>query len=100
MSRVKAFSRGFFQGRWYEPFVCEYDASGRVIDVGEERDEGIEIDPRVWIQSLPNGHSHCFQFAILGLTEFVERGGDDFWAWRKALFDCTGGTITSNIIQV
>lgn len=93
MSHYRGFSRGFWGGRWYEPLICEYDDLGRVLSIGDRYpSEGgaehseVTIDPRTFIQSPPNGHSHCFQFAIVGLTEVIDHGGDDFWAWRASMY--------------
>ena len=62
MSALRGFVRGFWGGRWYEPFICNYDDVGRIIHVSDTLTQEITLDPRTFIQSLPNGHSHCFQF--------------------------------------
>src|SRR6056297_1135949 len=36
-----------------------------------------------------NAHSHAFQRAIRGRTEYVsiDRQADDFWSWREAMYE-------------
>ncbi len=34
---------------------------------------------------MPNGHSHAFQRALVGLGEKTH-GGDDFWSWRALMY--------------
>ncbi|MEB2312704.1 MAG: formimidoylglutamate deiminase [Sorangiineae bacterium] len=38
------------------------------------------------LPGMPNLHSHAFQRAIAGLTEYAGPGGDDFWSWRDAMY--------------
>lgn len=33
-----------------------------------------------------NVHSHCFQRAMAGMTEYRARGRDDFWSWRELMY--------------
>jgi formimidoylglutamate deiminase len=86
MTHVRGFAKGFFNGQWYEPFICEYDYLGHVLQISDQAPSDITIDLRTFVQSPPNGHSHCFQFAMLGLTEFTDDTGDDFWAWRASMY--------------
>lgn len=38
------------------------------------------------IPGMPNLHSHAFQRAFAGLAEKRSADGDDFWAWREAMY--------------
>ncbi len=49
-----------------------------------------EIDEEVrgWaVPGFQNAHSHAFQFAMAGLTEFLGKAlSDDFWSWRQKMY--------------
>ena len=38
------------------------------------------------VPGLVNAHSHAFQRAIAGLTEYSSQSGDDFWSWRDRMY--------------
>ena len=38
------------------------------------------------IPSMPNVHSHAFQRAAAGITEYKNRRGEDFWSWRHTIY--------------
>src|SRR5882757_8334581 len=38
------------------------------------------------IVGLPNVHSHAFQRAMAGLTEFAGAQADNFWSWREWMY--------------
>ena len=41
------------------------------------------------LPGFQNAHSHAFQYAMAGLAEVhdVSHTSDDFWSWRKAMYD-------------
>ena len=38
------------------------------------------------LPSLGNLHSHAFQRAMAGMTEFRQQGRDSFWTWRDLMY--------------
>lgn len=38
------------------------------------------------IPAMPNAHSHVFQRAMAGLSEYKSRGQDSFWSWRDLMY--------------
>ena len=38
------------------------------------------------VPGMPNGHSHAFQRAMAGDTEFRLSANDSFWTWRQAMY--------------
>src|SRR6187399_1137976 len=38
------------------------------------------------VPGLPNVHSHTFQRAMAGLTEYRGTAGGDFWSWRELMY--------------
>jgi formimidoylglutamate deiminase len=67
-----------------EGFVTEIgsaQAGGGPSFAGAERVEGIVVS------GMPNAHSHAFQRAMAGNTEFRLSARDSFWTWRRAMYD-------------
>jgi formiminoglutamate deiminase len=40
----------------------------------------------IGLPGMPNLHSHAFQRALAGRTEFARAAGDSFWSWRDAMY--------------
>jgi formimidoylglutamate deiminase len=51
-----------------------------------EQPQGGDEQLNVVISGLPNLHSHAFQRAFAGLTEYKRHSTDTFWTWREAMF--------------
>jgi formimidoylglutamate deiminase len=47
-----------------------------------------EIIDGVVIPGMPNLHSHSFQRAMVGMAEYRQSENDDFWSWRKLMYQC------------
>jgi formimidoylglutamate deiminase len=52
---------------------------------------GVEPSPgdeghAIGLPGMSNLHSHAFQRAMAGLTEYGGAGPDDFWTWREAMY--------------
>ena len=56
-------------------------AGGHAADAAAERIEGIVVP------GMPNAHSHAFQRAMAGNTEYRLSARDSFWTWRRAMYD-------------
>ena len=39
------------------------------------------------LPGMPNLHSHAFQRVMAGEAELASKHGDDFWSWRKKMYD-------------
>lgn len=66
-----------------EGFITEVDASpadSRGTTVDAERIIGIVVP------GMPNAHSHAFQRAMAGNTEYRLSARDSFWTWRRAMY--------------
>ncbi|MFW5965995.1 MAG: formimidoylglutamate deiminase [Persicimonas sp.] len=80
---------------WLEDGYLAVD-DGRVVDLVEKSElpKGVRDDQMVdlgrvaLVPGLVNAHSHAFQRAIRGRTEYVdaERREDDFWTWRDQMY--------------
>lgn len=50
------------------------------------------------VPGMPNLHSHAFQRAMAGLTEFSANPSDSFWSWRDLMYRMVG-KITPDQLQ-
>jgi len=57
-------------------------------------DAGVQVTPKAtqpieaWaIPGMANVHSHAFQHAFAGLSEFRTNQHDSFWTWRKLMYE-------------
>jgi formiminoglutamate deiminase len=62
------------------------------IDAIEAEGEAQADDMRVGtlLPALANLHSHSFQRAMAGMTEYRMAGKDSFWTWRELMYRFTG----------
>jgi len=60
-------------------FITAIDSSAPAA-AHAERIEGIVIP------GMPNAHSHAFQRAMAGNTEYRHSARDSFWTWRQAMY--------------
>jgi formimidoylglutamate deiminase len=73
---------------WARNVLLAWNSAGQLTDVSADsvRPEGVpELDGPV-IPGLPNLHSHAFQRAFAGLTEFRSEQADSFWSWRTQMY--------------
>ncbi|KWT64034.1 MULTISPECIES: formimidoylglutamate deiminase [unclassified Variovorax] len=73
---------------WARNVLLRWDASGRLTlvqpDAEAQADAPLSAGPI--IPGIPNLHSHAFQRAFAGLTEFRGTGEDSFWSWRTLMY--------------
>jgi formimidoylglutamate deiminase len=64
------------------------DLQGRVVAEVPPGAEEVPLPGKALLPGLVNGHSHAFQRALRGRTEYVETGhaADDFWSWREQMY--------------
>jgi hypothetical protein len=65
-------------------------ASGRIttIDVGQ-KSVASDVAVDTILPALANLHSHSFQRAMAGMTEFRKAEKDSFWTWRDLMYQFT-----------
>jgi len=63
---------------------------GTILAVGAEPASAevatVRMRGKAMLPGLVNAHSHSFQRLIRGTTERAGPNGDDFWAWRNAMY--------------
>lgn len=75
---------------WLSPGYLEIGDDGRILSVSATKPEG-RAATRLngfGVPGLSNLHSHAFQRALAGRTEFVtdEMAEDNLWTWRKEMY--------------
>ena len=79
-------------GGWTRNVRLTWDAAGDITQVqhGAQPLAGCPVAKGPLIPGMPNLHSHAFQRAIAGLTEFRGQSADgqqdSFWSWRTLMY--------------
>jgi formimidoylglutamate deiminase len=88
MSAAKLFAEhALLPSGWARDVLLQWDATGRLLSVAPGSAAGDA--PRAAgpvIPGMPNLHSHAFQRAFAGLTEYRGESQDSFWSWRKLMY--------------
>jgi cytosine/adenosine deaminase-related metal-dependent hydrolase len=83
-------------GGWARDVLLEWDEHGRLSAVrpASPAPAGVAVAAGPLLPGMPNLHSHAFQRAFAGLTEFrgPDAGAehDSFWSWRKLMYRFAG----------
>lgn len=78
-------------GAFHEGLALEWSQdSGRITRVGraEPGDDAHRLPGRAVVPGFVNAHSHAFQRAMRGRTQWRRAAGshEDFWSWRDAMY--------------
>ncbi len=81
--------RALLPGGWADDVRVEFGTDGVIAAVtpgvaAEPEDE--RLGGRVLLPAAANLHSHAFQRAMAGLTEFRTAERDSFWTWRTMMY--------------
>lgn len=74
---------------WRRNVLLEWDASGTLTHVKSAAAPPSADVPRAAgpvLPGMPNLHSHAFQRAMAGLTEYRANATDNFWSWRDLMY--------------
>ena len=66
--------------------ACLNVRDGVVASVGAPEGEPVSLRGKAVLPGLVTAHSHSFQRAIRGRTEYRAHDRDDFWTWREAMY--------------
>jgi len=72
---------------WAENVLLHWDDAGALTEVtanASQNDSPCAAGPL--LPGMPNLHSHAFQRAMAGLTEYVGNPQDSFWSWRNLMY--------------
>jgi formimidoylglutamate deiminase len=73
---------------WRRDVLLQWDERGILNSVAPEVAPPARV-PRAagpLLPGMPNLHSHAFQRAMAGLTEYRASGADNFWSWRDLVY--------------
>jgi formimidoylglutamate deiminase len=73
---------------WARNLLLGWDEAGRLCRVDADATPPVDV-PHVagpLIPGMPNLHSHAFQRAFAGLSEYRGSGSDSFWTWRDLMY--------------
>jgi formimidoylglutamate deiminase len=75
-------------GGWAHDVLLGWDDAGGLVqvDAGVAAPAGVEHAAGPLLPGLPNLHSHAFQRAFAGLTEYRGEAADSFWTWRDLMY--------------
>lgn len=76
---------------WEENVLLVWDLDGNWIDikvgvVPPFADQSVHLTAGPVVPGIPNLHSHTFQRAFAGLTEYRSKPNDSFWSWRELMY--------------
>ncbi|WP_343676955.1 amidohydrolase family protein, partial [Paraburkholderia heleia] len=74
---------------WRRNVLLEWDAAGTLRNVTPDLAQaprGVARALGPILPGMPNLHSHAFQRAMAGLTEYRANPTDSFWSWRDLMY--------------
>ncbi len=73
---------------WTTNVLLRWNDAGQLtqVDAGQARPNHVREAKGPLIPGTPNLHSHAFQRAIAGLTEYRGQASDSFWSWRTLMY--------------
>ena len=73
---------------WHDDVRLTLDDDGTIIALAADaHPAGAAVLGGPVIPGMPDIHCHAFQRAMAGLAERAAPGGDDFWGWRRLMYD-------------
>ncbi|WP_415774164.1 formimidoylglutamate deiminase [Paraburkholderia sp. J7] len=79
----------YLPGGWRRNVLLEWDATGTLRGVTPDlahAPQGVARAAGPITPGMPNLHSHAFQRAMAGLTEYRANPTDSFWSWRDLMY--------------
>jgi formimidoylglutamate deiminase len=76
------------QDGWRRDVLLEWDEQGTLLAVTPDSTQpaGVNKAKGPVLAGMPNLHSHAFQRAMAGLTEYRANPTDSFWSWRDLMY--------------
>ncbi|GAW35810.1 8-oxoguanine deaminase [Roseovarius sp. A-2] len=85
-------------GGWADNVRIEVE-NGRITRVEtDQQPQAADVCVDTLLPALANLHSHSFQRAMAGMTEYRMAGKDSFWTWRELMYRFTA-TLTPEHIE-
>lgn len=82
-----------------ERVLLSWDETGvlTAVQAGAECAPGVPRAAGLVVPGLPNLHSHAFQRAFAGLTEYRASAQDSFWSWRDLMYRVAGAITPDDL---
>jgi len=78
--------RALLPGGWARGVLLTIDR-GWIVDVAADSEPSSNSRRLgIVVPGMPNTHSHAFQRAMAGLTEYRVKQRDSFWTWRETMY--------------
>ncbi|KQO14413.1 N-formimino-L-glutamate deiminase [Acidovorax sp. Leaf76] len=73
---------------WARNVLLQWDGAGRFTHIAADAaaPAGAPVAAGPVVPGMPNLHSHAFQRAFAGLTEYRGESQDSFWSWRNLMY--------------
>ena len=73
---------------WARNVLLQWDGAGRFTQIAANATApaGTPVAAGPVVPGMPNLHSHAFQRAFAGLTEYRGESQDSFWSWRNLMY--------------
>lgn len=78
---------------WHRNVLLQWDQHGVLTKISANTEpaqlagvSGLQQAQGPVIPGMPNLHSHAFQSAMAGLTEYRAQADDSFWSWRDLMY--------------
>ena len=96
MSTDYVLEHAWLKSGW-EDEVCVRVAASGVVEKLEVGAKWGRTKVEGWVlPGFPNVHSHAFQWAMAGLSEYRTRERDSFWSWREQMYASLKGLDPDN----
>ena len=87
------FAWAWLEGAWHpevtlsvqDGIICAIQV-GAALDANLSGHENVQQIPGAVLPGMPNLHSHAFQWALAGRSEYRTQDRDSFWTWRDQMF--------------
>ena len=86
MSRQYVFESALLSGGWTRDAAITVGREGMIEAIGGRLEDGAERVSGIAVPGMANAHSHAFQRAMAGDTEYRLSARDSFWTWRQAMY--------------
>ena len=86
-NRVKLYAEKVLVGnQWQKDKTLSIDSNGYIKSIDDGKLEGAESANGAVIPGMVNCHSHAFQRAFAGFSEYRGNPADSFWSWRDIMY--------------
>ena len=83
------FPAALINGTWCDRVSMRvHDGVIKHIEVDTQVPDNAAVIDGIAIPGMLNVHSHAFQRAFAGLSEYRTADRDSFWTWRKLMYEC------------